>query len=207
MSETDQTREDQREETDGDQTRDEEREEAGGGEDEERSEAEKAEQAKERYEGAQEKMKELEEMDEPPSKLEDWPDDQAKYVTYGGPEGDHSYDEGPEAKLGPPDLERKRDGSVFIEGEEADNPDDYKEDPVAGGPTDPDATVLPGEKKKWEKMERMYGEEGAKPDALQKAEEQRGGEGGGSDDDEGGDSDSDSDSDSEGSESEERSEG
>ena len=83
---------------------------------------------------AKAKVKELEEN--PPEKLENWPDDEAKYETYGGPEGEHSYDEGPEAKLGPSDVRHFEDGRVTVEGEEVDNPDEYKGEPIPGGPTD-----------------------------------------------------------------------
>lgn len=124
------------------------------------------EEAQDSHKQAQEKMKELEESDEVPTNLEDWPDDDAKYVTFGGTEGDHSYEDGPESKLGPSSLERHADGSVSIEGEKVDNPDDYKADPVPGGPTDPDAPVLRGEQKKRDKMKEMYGEDEL-PDALQ----------------------------------------
>ena len=120
---------------------------------------EKARKAKESHEAAQEKVKKLEESDEPPQNLEDWPDDEAKYVTYGGAEGDHSYDEGPERKLGPSSLERHDDGSITIEGEKVDNPDEYRGEPLKGGPTDPDAPELPGERKKREKLEGERGEE------------------------------------------------
>ena len=78
-------------------------------------------------------MHELEEGD-PPEKLEDWPDGKAKYLTYGGPEGDGGYDEGATAKLGPSVLAHHEDGSVTIEGEEVDNPDDYKGEPIPGAP-------------------------------------------------------------------------
>jgi hypothetical protein len=118
-------------------------------------EASKAEQAKERYEKAQETMHELEERDEPPTELSDWPDDDSKYITYGGTEGDKTYDEEPTSKLGPHDLERHEDGSVSIEGEKVDNPDDYKGEPIPGGPTDPDAPKLAGEEKKEEKQDRQ----------------------------------------------------
>jgi Fe-S cluster assembly ATP-binding protein len=39
------------------------------------------------------------------------------------------------------------DGSVTIDGEQVDNPDDYKGEPIPGGPTDPDAPAAPGEDK------------------------------------------------------------
>jgi hypothetical protein len=85
----------------------------------------KAQADEQEFEQAKEQMRELEEGD-PPEKLEDWPDDRAKYLTYGGPEGTAGYDEGPTAKLGPSSLEHHEDGSVSIEGEKVDNPDEYK---------------------------------------------------------------------------------
>ena len=94
------------------------------------SAAEHAREKEEAWEKASEKVRELEQQDEPPTDLKDWPDDEAKYITYGGGEGDHGYDEGPEKKLGPSSLERHEDGSITIEGEQVDNPDDYKADPV-----------------------------------------------------------------------------
>lgn len=75
---------------------------------------------------------EMERLEEnPPDDLEDWPDGPAKYKTFGGPEGDHSYEEGPERKLGPSSLRRREDGSVEIEGEVVDDPDKYKREPIA----------------------------------------------------------------------------
>jgi hypothetical protein len=108
--------------------------EAGQGQSEER---EKAQDREDERESARETMDKIEE--DPPEKLEDWPDDAAKYETFGGAEGDHSYEEGPEVKLGPSSLRHREDGGVTIEGEEVDNPDDYKGEPIPGGPTDPDA--------------------------------------------------------------------
>jgi hypothetical protein len=102
---------------------------------------EQAEERGEEVDEAKRKIQELEEGD-PPEKLEDWPDDQAKYETFGGPEGDHSYDEGPEKKLGPSSLRHHEGGEVTIAGEEVEDPDEYKGEPIPGGPTDPNA---PGE--------------------------------------------------------------
>jgi hypothetical protein len=85
-----------------------------------------------------EKAKEIEE--DPPENLEDWPDDKTKYETFGGAEGNESYDDSVTAKLGPSSLRHRDDGSVEIEGEEVDDPDEYKGDPIPGGPTDPDAS-------------------------------------------------------------------
>jgi hypothetical protein len=81
--------------------------------------------------------------DDPPKDLADWPDDKAKYKTFGG-EG--NYDDGPTTKLGPSGLRRHEDGSVSINGEKVDNPDDYKGEPIPGGPTDPDTPKISGER-------------------------------------------------------------
>ena len=85
--------------------------------------------------------------EDPPEKLEDWPDGQAKYETFGGAEGDRSYDEGPEAKLGPDSVRHREDGSVEVGGEEVDDPDEFKGEPIPGGPTDPDAASNPDEQR------------------------------------------------------------
>ena len=111
----------------------------------EKSAAEKAQESEEEREQAKETMQKLEE-EGAPDKLEDWPSDAAKYETFGGPEGEHSYHEGPEEEqLGPSSLRHKEDGSVEIAGEEVDNPDEYKSDPIPGGPTDENAPDAPGE--------------------------------------------------------------
>jgi hypothetical protein len=107
----------------------------GGGD--EASASEKAKQKEEERDEAKETMKSLEEN--PPEKLEDWPDDAAKYETFGGPEGEQSYDEAVTSKLGPSSLRHHEDGKVTVEGDEVDNPDEYKGEPIPGGPTDPDA--------------------------------------------------------------------
>jgi len=90
-------------------------------------------------EAAQKKVDALE--GDPPEKIEDWPDDEAKYKTFGGPEGETSYEEGPTSDLGPSGVRHHDDGSVSVDGEKVDNPDDYKGEPIPGGPTDPDATT------------------------------------------------------------------
>ena len=79
-------------------------------------------------------MRRIEEGDLPET-LEDWPSGPAKYETFGM--DDAAYGEGATEKLGPPNLKRHKDGSVEINGEKVDNPDDYKGEPIAGGlPTD-----------------------------------------------------------------------
>jgi hypothetical protein len=93
-------------------------------------------EAERESEEIQQRVKELEK--DPPEKLEDWPEDEAKYETFGGPEGEHGYHEGPEQQLGPSSLRHHEDGSVEIEGEDVDNPKEFKGEPIPGGPTDPD---------------------------------------------------------------------
>ena len=108
-------------------------------------ESRRAQEVKEAHERGLEKMKELEK--DPPEKLEDWPTDEAKYTTFGGGEGDHGYEEGPETKLGPSGVVHHEDGSVSIDGEKVDNPEDYKGEPIPGGPTDPNSPSIAGEKR------------------------------------------------------------
>src|SRR5688572_1383572 len=110
----------------------------------EESAAEKAKAAEKEQDEAKEEMEQLEES--PPENLEDWPDGKAKYETFGGPEGEHSYEEGPEAKLGQSGVRHHEDGSVSIDGEKVENPDEYKGDPIPGGPTDPYSPDVAGEK-------------------------------------------------------------
>src|SRR4051794_16945304 len=104
----------------------------------------KAQEAEEKHERARRTMEEIEKN--PPEKLEDWPDDEAKYQTFGGSEdGESTYDEKHEEALGPHSVRHHEDGKVEVKGEEADNPDDFKGEPIPGGPTDPDAPAQPGE--------------------------------------------------------------
>ena len=105
--------------------------------------ATKAQTDEEEVEEAKKVMEELEEGD-PPDKLEDWPGGKAKYQTYGGPDsGDGGYEDGATAKLGPSNLRHHEDGSVTVDGEEVDDPDEYKGEPIPGGPSDPDAPPDP----------------------------------------------------------------
>ena len=99
------------------------------------------EQREQEFEEAKQEIKQLEE-EGPPEALEDWPEGKAKYETFGGPEGEHGYHEGPEEQLGPSSLRHHEDGKVTIEGEEVDDPDEYKGEPIPGGPTDPDTPNL-----------------------------------------------------------------
>ncbi len=102
----------------------------------------KAKREEEEVEEAKQKMEEIEEGD-PPENLEDWPGGKAKYQTYGGPDSETGYDDGATAKLGPSNLRHHEDGAVTIDGEEVDDPDEYKGEPIPGGPSDPDAPPDP----------------------------------------------------------------
>jgi hypothetical protein len=101
-----------------------------------KADAEREETEREEQE-AKDELKALE--DDPPQDLKDWPDGKAKYETFGGPEHETSYDEAATSKLGPAEVRHREDGSVEVGGEQVDNPDDYKGDPIPGGPTDPQA--------------------------------------------------------------------
>ena len=95
-----------------------------------KSAEELAQEKEEETAEAKEKMKELEEGDLPDD-IDGWPTGPAKYETFG--KDDDAYGEGATAKLGPANLKRFPDGSVEVDGEKVDNPDDYKGEPIAGG--------------------------------------------------------------------------
>ena len=100
--------------------------------------AEKAREEQSDTEQAREHMRKLE-QEGPPEKLEDWPDGKAKYQTFGGPEGESGYEEGPTSELGPSDLRYHEDGKITVGGEEVEDPDAFRGEPIPGGPTDDDA--------------------------------------------------------------------
>jgi hypothetical protein len=135
-------------------------------------EAAKAQEVEEDYEKAKEEVRELEQ--DPPEKLEDWPEGKAKYETMGGPEGEHGYHEGPEQNLGPSGLRHREDGSVEIEGEEVDDPSEYKGPPIPGGPTDPDTPNLRMDKASPDDVSDVA--KGAREGGSEEDEESEGGE-------------------------------
>ena len=112
------------------------------------------EQAQAEDEAATAKVQALE--DDPPQELSDWPDDKAKYKTFGG---DETYEDGPATKLGPSGLRHHEGGSVSIDGEKVDNPDDYKGVPIPGGPTDPNTPKISGERDLTEKGQEQDSDE------------------------------------------------
>ena len=87
---------------------------------ERKDEAQKAAEVEEAYKQGEEKVKELEE--DPPKNLEDWPDDHAKYMTFGGPRGRPLLRGGAGVQARPVRRSPQRDGSVEIDGEKVDNP-------------------------------------------------------------------------------------
>jgi hypothetical protein len=94
----------------------------------ESSARELAKKKEEESEQAKKELKELEEADELPADPSDWPSGAAKYETFGL--DDDAYGDGVTEKLGPANLERHEDGSISIDGEKVDNPEDYKGEPI-----------------------------------------------------------------------------
>lgn len=83
-----------------------------------------------------ERMDELEK--DPPKDLKDWPKErELSMQTFGGREGTHGYNEGPEEKLGPSDTVHHEDGTVTVKGEQVDNPEDYKGERIENPSDDP----------------------------------------------------------------------
>jgi hypothetical protein len=116
-------------------------------EEDEKSAGEKAKESAEAREKGAEKVREMEEQDDVPTDLDEWPSDEGKYITFGGPEGEAGYDEGATKKLGESEVRHHEDGNVTVSGEEVDDPDDYKGEPIPGGPTDPNSPDVAGENK------------------------------------------------------------
>jgi hypothetical protein len=112
------------------------------------SEQRQSEPTEEEREG-REQMEKLEQADEVPSDPHEWPGGKAKYLTFGGSEDDSNepYGEDVTGKLGPASVAHHPDGSVTVEGEKVEDPDQFKGEPIPGGPTDPDAPDLAGEKR------------------------------------------------------------
>ena len=97
--------------------------------------------AEERGRRGQAGMSELEEGD-PPKDLADWPAARRSTSPTAAPTaGELRRRRHLEAR--PSSLRHHEDGSVTIEGEEVDDPDEYKGEPIPGGPSDPDAPPDP----------------------------------------------------------------
>jgi hypothetical protein len=76
---------------------------------------------------ARAQMKKLE-KEGPPEHLGDWPTGKAMYLTFGGAEGEEGYEDGQARQMGPSSLRHYSDGSVEVQGEMTDDPDQYKRD-------------------------------------------------------------------------------
>jgi hypothetical protein len=113
-------------------------------------ELEREQQSKDADNRAHEEMDRLAEADELPSDLSDWPSGKAKFLTLGGSDDPDRYGEGATEKLGPAEVVHEADGSISVAGEQVDNPEDYKAEPIPGGPTDPNSPAIPGERKRRE---------------------------------------------------------
>lgn len=100
------------------------------------------------HERAEQELKEFSEQDELPSDPREWPDGKARFKSFGD-EGE-AYGEGPTEKLGPADVVHHDDGSITVGGEKVDNPDEFKGEPIPGGPTDPQSPSIGGEHDKSE---------------------------------------------------------
>lgn len=101
-------------------------------------------------ERAAEEMREVEQSDEVPRDLEDWPTGKAKYVTF-GEDSDEAYGDGPTAKLGPAEVQHHKDGSVTVAGEEVDA-SDYKGEPIKSGVVE----EIENSKRQYEKIRQEH---------------------------------------------------
>lgn len=121
--------------------------------DEAQERAAEQEPKSENEENADQEMDRLAKADELPSDLSDWPEGKAKFKTLGGADDDDRYGDGVTAKLGPAEVVHHAGGSVSVGGEVVDNPEDFKGEPIPGGPTDPNSPAIAGEKKRRDKSE------------------------------------------------------
>ena len=100
------------------------------------------------------------EEDGPPEDLADWPRGKAMYLSFGGAEGEQGYEEGPARQMGPSSLRHHADGSVEVQGEMVDNPDDYKGEKSVGEESD-EIGMDKGAKSEGEEGNESSSEEGS----------------------------------------------
>jgi hypothetical protein len=110
-------------------------------------------ESKDEDEAAHQEMDRLGEADELPSDLSEWPGGRAKFLTLGGSDDPDRYGEGATAGLGPAEVVHHAGGSVSVGGEQVDNPEHFKGEPIPGGPTDPNSPAIPGERKRRDNSE------------------------------------------------------
>jgi hypothetical protein len=131
----------------------------------------------------EEARKEVEALeDDPPQDLSDWPTGKAKYETLGGADSESGYDDSATANLGPSDVRHYEDGTVEVGGEKVDNPEDYKGEPIPGGPTDPNTPATSGEQDLSEKSSSV--ETSDREDSDDESDDESGDESGDKSDDE-----------------------
>ena len=119
-----------------------------------------AEQDSKDEDDAHQEMDRLADADEVPSDPRDWPGGKAKFLTLGGPGDEDTYGEGATDKLGPAEVQHHEGGSVSVGGDLVDNPEEFKGEPIPGGPTDPNSPELAGETKPGEKSEDAGDDDG-----------------------------------------------
>ena len=74
----------------------------------------------EELDDAHKEIERLENADELPTELSDWPGGKAKFLTLGGDDAGDRYGEGATSELGPGDLVRHEGGAVSIAGKMVD---------------------------------------------------------------------------------------
>lgn len=110
------------------------------------------------------------EEDGPPEDLADWPRGKAMYLSFGGAEGEEGYEEGPARQMGPSSLRHHADGSVEVQGEMVDNPDDYKADKSVGEEAD-EIGMDKGAKSEGDEGDESSGEDGSSTQEGSSSEE------------------------------------
>ncbi len=108
--------------------------------------------------------------DGPPDDLADWPRGKAMYLSFGGAEGEEGYEEGPARQMGPSSLRHHADGSVEVQGEMVDNPDDYKADKSVGEEAD-EIGMDKGAKSEGDEGDESSGEDGSSTQEGSSSEE------------------------------------
>jgi len=125
----------------------------------------------------------------PPEDLADWPTGKAMYLSFGGAEGEEGYEEGPARQMGPSSLPHHADGSVEVQGEKVDNPDDYKAEQSVGEEAE-NLGMDKGSKSEGDEGEDSSGEEGSSSEGSSSSEQDPQAESSGDASAEGGDSES-----------------
>ncbi len=70
-------------------------------------------------------------------------------------------------------MRHREDGSVEVRGETVDNPEEYKNDPIPGGPTDPNTPTGAGEQDLSKESSTVDSKGGESDDSDDESEESR----------------------------------